>query len=581
MNNAITNSSQIPEMEFGFFRFQTLRISQSTVEFLRYNVKSAEDRARMISIMNVLCHETSGSWDYTAKRNIKNYLRENIIPNQIKLNNILEEMKTLGLICLDCKEISYWKKPVYTMQIELNFQDKSFYTFKPEHSESLFLAEIELRKIKVKANRWNDGQITLPRSILNSIEPSTNISKDFIELMRRRQEGEDVKSVVSRSKCGRYFSTFSNIPKEIRNQLIDNNTGYNLGCLDNKASQVSFLISYLRNCTRNTAKNEMINELDRLEEIQITSSFHDFLTSEINKSQYVTREAIKMLVMKLLFGDWRLHDLAVLYSKTASKDEQLKIFGKEAVQCFEDNKWNIIEVWNLCVMCFKYNFPNVYQYMIGIMKRKNTNSVADITQKLEANWMEDLTCKLKVLKNNLKRFGRDLQYFTLHDAVYFSPDYFELVKNIFLQNNTDWEHHSNLKVRVHEYCPKNVASLLPSAFNDLLVSSKLVSSKTLKSHMQIEEEEKKRDTPYTCDVESLEDTNLSDTNDVKSKNDTTQLADEVDRPSLTRKVQSHIRINKKGLYEIKIKDRPYRSKTIEGLYEKLKAAGINDQFELK
>ena len=89
--------------------------------------------------------------------------------------------------------------------------------------------------------------------------------------------------------------------------------------------------------------------------------------------------------------------------------------------------------------------------------------------------------------------------------------------------------------------------------------------------------------PSTMEHQSLSDTSLSDTNDVKSKNDSTQLADEVVRPSITktRNRKGSITKTAEGLYKIVIKKVPYRSKTIEGLYEKLKAAGINEQFELK
>lgn len=87
---------------------------------------------------------------------------------------------------------------------------------------------------------------------------------------------------------------------------------------------------------------------------------------------------------------------------------------------------------------------------------------------------------------------------------------------------------------------------------------------------------------YGCNIEILYDT--------QNKNEVEQLAGEVlpsvpqskTTQSKTRNKKSYISYNnKQGFYVVSIKSKPYRSATIEGLYEKLRAAGINDQFEMK
>ena len=438
------------------------RISSRIVDILRTKIPNAWDRARVISIFHELSREDDGAWTYLPMKGIKNYLRERIVPNHKQLNTILDVMKTLGLICLDNTEKNHFGTVVSNMQIELQFQDSSFYTFTENHSETKYLKKIVPKTQKVMESRWNDGQITLPQDVLDTLDPDfDNVSEDFKALMQKRILGEDVKSVVSRAKCGRFFGTFSTLPSHIRDLLIDNNTGNRLACIDNKASQISFLVAYLRNNTKRSAKDSMKSELDKLEQIQTSSSFHDFLTSSINSKSHtskeeeerdtpymcdISRNAIKKLVMKLLFGDWRWHDNAELFSKTISKTDKVKFFSKEVVEHFENNGWDILDVWIECVNCFKENFQSIYCYMIGIMNRKEKNSVADITQKLEGDWMKGLQEKLKVLVNAKKRAGIDLQFFTLHDAVYFSPEHFQEVRQVFMDHNKEWEQYHGLKV---------------------------------------------------------------------------------------------------------------------------------------
>lgn len=469
-----------------------LKINKITVDYIKSLGRSHQDNARMFSIMDMLTtakpiedkRTDTVKYEITYKSHagVKEYIRKHFAANHFKLEEILSLMTDKGLLVCDYKEKNHYNASMLTVIIDSNFQIPGVYTFTENDGEYKYLMKIKQKELTIKQNIWNDGRIGLLREDLDAVQDHIKNNpkesyyqslKNYVDILTRRLEGEDINSTVIKTRCGRYYSAFSSFPSELRKKLVDLETGIELACIDNKASQVSFLISVIAGETKNTASQTMRAELEYLKRIQIESSFHDFMSEELS----VSREVIKKLIMKLLFGDWRMHDQAMLYSQHVSTENKLKFFDPDTVRFFEEENLNIIDVWNNMVICFKKHFGEVYRYMIGIMKRKSKASIADLTQKAEGRWMRDLQVQLKKLSRSEAKAGRSFQFSTLHDSVYFSAQYFDKVKEIFTEVNKNWEIYHNLSVSVHEHNPLSTAQQASQTTESLITNEETKNEK--------------------------------------------------------------------------------------------------------
>lgn len=404
-----------------------LKLSKEIIEKLRESIwfENIKDRAIALLICDMLVNYDGNTLNYPAKNNMLTVFKKYICKDSTKIKLIIERLFKMHLICLDKTEINLWKKPLWNLQIREEYQNGEWYNFSENDSEYNLLAKIKNRNRKKHQSKWNDGFILLPETDFE------NVSSDALEIFERRHFGEVVKSRIKKTaKSGRLFGIYTNMPGDLRKKLIDGYTGNQLAEIDLKASQVSFVLSFMRNKSENHInETEIKKELAELNAIQKESSFHDYflnliLNNGLKLDLEIDRDSIKPLIFKFLFGNFAKHD-------------DLPYFAKEIKELFDYKHYDLLKVWHLFISIVKVQFPYFYNFMAETtykIKKKN-DTLSRKMQKNESIWLEEILKALRQISKNDESF----QYYTVHDAVYFSSEFLENVVEIFDRVNKNWK----------------------------------------------------------------------------------------------------------------------------------------------
>jgi hypothetical protein len=416
------------------------KISKYTLFILRQSeyFQDVKNRSRAIQIIDILSNYIKEKQiiEYPVKKNYLQVLKNSICKtdntNNSPVKEILLDLEKIGMICIYRDVQTIYQKKGWSFQVNSNFQDNGWYHFTENDSEMSHLKEIETRNEKIRVSNQSDFAISVPEEYLERLEKT---HKSLVDIFKRRNDGEDISTEVHNSKCGRLYSEYTNIEREIRHNLIDLNTGMKLKEIDNKASQVSFLIKFLKDMTRKTASKEMNLEILKLESIQFQSSFHDYFQIQLSKNGlYIERDLIKSLVFKLLFGEFSKHFLPVF------KDELLEKYNQSYLK----------SIWYNFLNTFKSIFPEIYKYLYAVTENmKNQNeTLARNLQKIESNWLKDIIKELK----KFQKLHQDFQFITIHDSISFSAQYFSKIKRIYQKVNHKWK-----KYNLNVYMKKDIS----------------------------------------------------------------------------------------------------------------------------
>lgn len=533
MEKKLSSTNETSEFTSGVFSYK-LKISKEIVETIRSSnlFEKSPKRARAYKILDTLVDWTNSKLSYPCKSDLVGFFRKSVCRNDATLKEIVTDLKTLGILCVWTNKVNLWKKPVWEFQIDQNFHKGTWYEFSEKDSEYLELLKIEAKNTNRRKQIWNDGFIKIDENVLQEIKDSGKHGK-FVEVMESRNEGELEPSEVVTARHGRLFGIYSNLPREARQYLYDGYTGKRLLEIDNKASQASFLLNFLRNITKKTATEKLLLELDELEEIQETSSLHDFLSSEIFKNLAdIDRESIKKLIFKFLFGQFTIHD-------------KVLAFNKETLKEFENKNFEIETVWKAIVSIFRVQFSEVYRLLCGVClkcKQQGTTLAAKM-QNMESKWLKDILVHFRKVSQEDERF----QYFTIHDAFFFSEKYQEQIVSIISSVNDKWFSEKGLKLRFSIKKP----SVLPSAF---FCTDKGDNVYLLEDNTR--EEDKGRDI------------NIYIPNSY---------------PCITRQKPTKIGVRKDGRYTLSVQNKTYCSKTKETeeqFLERIKGILTEEQFKM-
>lgn len=402
----------------------TLKISKFCVEQLRFSELFLDDarRGQAISIIDSLSDFVDGKLVYPLKSTMIKHFRDTVCSNDLKLKEILIDLEFIGIINVRNDRLTQYKKPKWELQISKLYQTQDWYTFTEKMPEFQMIDKLKKRKVQKRKLIWNDDRLVIDEKYLKFIEEDDCTNRELIELMRKRNAGENVQSETMKSKVGRYYGIYSNLKREYRKFIKDANTGEFLIEIDNKASQISFLLAYLEIINKTTNSEAFRLELDELKEIQRIDSFHDYFSKAINSKTNIDRDSIKPLVFKFMFGSFSNHDNP--YFNQEVKDE------------FNKRNYDIKLVWNTFVNIFKTQFPETYR-ILSIEHNKlkfYKTSIAAKIQKNESNWLKDIIKQLiKIAKVNPQ-----FQYYTLHDSISFSREFFPEVLAIIKEVNQQW-----------------------------------------------------------------------------------------------------------------------------------------------
>lgn len=401
----------------------TLKVSKYCVNALRTSELFLDDikRSRAVLILDLLTDYINGKMIYPVKDKLMKYIRENICSNDTKLKQIIIDLETAGMILFKNDRLTKYKRPLWQLQITKEYQNNLWYTFAEEMPEFNTINKIKTRMIKNQQAIWNDDKLTLDEKYLTYLQEEHS-NNYFIEFMRQRNDGNFIQSETKKSQVGRFYGIYSNIKREYRKYIKDANTGNYLMEIDNKASQISFLLSYLEIVNAKTNSDRFRLELDELKEIQREDSFHDYFAKAINTKTPIDRNTIKPLIFKFVFGNITNHNS--------------KHFNKEIQEEFKQKNYDIELVWEYLVSIFRTQFPETYRILqieYNKLKYFKTTIAANV-QKNESSWLKDIISQLKKLAKKHPEF----QYYTLHDSISFSREFFPEVLSIVKDVNEKW-----------------------------------------------------------------------------------------------------------------------------------------------
>jgi hypothetical protein len=343
-----------------------LRLSKDTIHFLRESFEDIKERARAIYAIDFLSFVKNSSKTssekitYENKKGILSALRTRLSTSvngqKDPTKDILQKLHSLGIIVLLKDDLNEYGKPVWEMHVEQNFQDYSWYSFTEEDPEFSFLKKLKEKNLQKRQNRHKDASIKISEKY---IEDLGKVAPTLAEIMIQRNEGKEIPTETSIGRTGRIYTTYTNLPKKFRKLLTDS-SGNTLQEIDIASSQCSFLLGFLRNLK--TLSKENVIELEKLEHIQKEYSWHTYF-SEVLKNQgiNISRDLMKPLIFKFIFGDFNQHEKAFL--------------KKETEEALKESNLNPKETWNAVIQHFQESFPTIYNLLKNLsfsFKLKNT-----------------------------------------------------------------------------------------------------------------------------------------------------------------------------------------------------------------
>lgn len=395
-----------------------LKIDKEIIRELRQSDLSIKDRSYSLLILDRLVKRNHGKLEYPERKNLITSFRNSICNNHETIHRLLNFLNDLGLIVFykDAERNEY-NKPKYSAQIDQNFHTNNWYTLTENDIELKYIKAITEKKSGNRIKRQNDSQIGFPQYVLETIKDQY---PTYYELFSRKNDGEYLPTEVMKGNTGREYSLYTNMKRDIRKELIDLNTGKKLVNIDITSCQISLALGFIRECFKKPSK-QLTEELEILESIQSTISFHTYFEKILLENGInVSRECIKPLVFKMLFGNFNLHDK--------------NYFKKELIEKFEGNGFNIELIWEHFISEFKSRFSNVYfclRHLSNNAEKKGT-TLAAILQRKESEFIISVKA---LIKKNFK----DLPFFTVFDSIYFPEEYKAKIKRLFQKVQHKWK----------------------------------------------------------------------------------------------------------------------------------------------
>ena len=387
------------------------KLDKEIVEELRKTDLPIKFRAYCIKILDELVIWKNGILEYNPVKKLIKRLKSKICSTHKTIHFLLNFLRQKNLILFFQSEYkNQYGKFEYSAQIEQNFHNQEWYTFSENDEEFEYLKRNISKKDNNRINRQNDAGIGLLENDLEKIKDS---HPNVYQTLRDRLDGIYVRTPTKKGSGGREYSMYTTMERDIRESLVDLNTGEKLESIDITACQISLALGLIKNTFIKNASQELLQEIDSLENIQSTISFHTYFQNLlIKKNVNVSRNCIKPLVFKMLFGNFALHDL--------------NVFNKDLKEEFEENGFNIELIWKTFIFEFRSIFPNIYRCLNYLSKKaeKNSTTLAAILQKKESEIMT-------AIKTEAKKQIPNLNFFTVFDSIYFPKESYNKMKRVF------------------------------------------------------------------------------------------------------------------------------------------------------
>lgn len=387
------------------------KLDKEIVEELRKIDLPIKFRAYCIKILDELVIWKNGILEYNPVKKLIKRLKSKICSTHKTIHFLLNFLRQKNLILFFQSEYkNQYGKFEYSAQIEQNFHNQEWYTFSENDEEFEYLKRNISKKDNNRINRQNDAGIGLLKDDLEKIKDS---HPNVYQTLRDRLDGIYVRTPTKKGLCRREYSMYTTMERDIRESLVDLNTGEKLESIDITACQISLALGLIKNTFIKNASQELLQEIDSLENIQSTISFHTYFQNLlIKKNVNVSRNCIKPLVFKMLFGNFALHDL--------------NVFNKDLKEEFEENGFNIELIWKTFIFEFRSIFPNIYRCLNYLSKKaeKNSTTLAAILQKKESEIMT-------AIKTEAKKQIPNLNFFTVFDSIYFPKEFYNKMKRVF------------------------------------------------------------------------------------------------------------------------------------------------------
>jgi hypothetical protein len=387
------------------------KLDKGIVEELRRIDLPIKFRAYCIKILDELIIWKNGILEYNPVKKLIKRLKSKVCSTHGTIHFLLNILRQKNLILFFQSEYkNQYGKFDYSAQIEQNFHNQEWYTFSEDDEEFEYLKRTSAKKENNRINRQNDAGIGL---LENDLEKIKDTHPNVYQIMKDRLDGIYVRTPTKKGICGREYSIFTSMKKDIRECLVNLNTGEELESIDITACQISLALGLIKNTFIKNASPELLQEIDSLENIQSTISFHTYFQNLLQqKNVNVSRNCIKPLVFKMLFGNFALHDL--------------NVFNKDLKEEFEENGFDIEHIWKTFIFEFRSIFPNVYRCLNYLSKKaeKNSTTLAAILQKKESEIMT-------AIKTEAKKQIPNLNFFTVFDSIYFPKEFYNKMKRVF------------------------------------------------------------------------------------------------------------------------------------------------------
>lgn len=416
------------------------KIDKILLEELRQTELPIKYRAYSIKILDELIQKNSKNkqLEYSPVKKLIKRLRMNVCSTSDTIHYVLNFLKNRNFILFfQSEQKNQYGKKDYSAQIEQNYHNQDWYTFTENDEEYEYLKRVTTKKEINRTKRHNDVNIGL---LENDLELIKATHPNVYQTLKERLDGLYIRTPVKKGLCGREYSMYTNLPKSIRASLVDLNTGDKLESIDITACQISLALGLIKNTFSKNATKELLQEIDSLENIQRTISFHTFFQKILESNGVnVSRDCIKPLVFKMLFGNFNQHNLNVF--KNGMKEE------------FEQNGFNLELIWKTFLNEFRLRFSNVYDCLNYLSKKatENNTTLAAILQKKESEIMI-------AIKTEAKKQIKGINFFTVFDSIYFPKEFYNKMRRVFkkIQNTFSKRNYSfNVKFN-NENVPKEM-----------------------------------------------------------------------------------------------------------------------------
>lgn len=377
-----------------------LRISKDVVEAIRINFSNIKDRCFALGICHNIVKNKDGKIAHENNEGILTRLTNNVSSNRDKVLEILQKLKSVGIICLHHdKKDPQFNTFIWEAQLEQNFHNDAWYDLTedmPEYNHYKKLMERVINRKKLK-----DSNIRLDEKLIDKIQ-----SNEAKEILKKRNNGEFVESLFKNSKSGRMFNIYSNMSKDIRHQMKDIN-GRKLCEIDFKSCQIAILGKLIFENSLKTASQKMQEELKHFQDLAY-NGFYEYFSDALN----IPKNLLKKLSLKFFLD------------KSNQRNELN--FSNDLIAKFYNQNLDIKNSYISFINLFQTTFPEISKYISGIIKNleHDGKTLAALLQYQESKVLKSLLAKIKTIKDP------EFNFFSIHDSIIFTENHSKDVKKI-------------------------------------------------------------------------------------------------------------------------------------------------------